>query len=230
MTRWAEDYVAALVAGFEANADPFTAAPMQRYLRDQFPCLGITSPRRRELARDVRSGLARPTEADLVNLVRALWRLTAREYQYVGSDEIRRHAKRLSPAFVAVVEELVTTKSWWDTVDALAVHGAGALVAAHPERRADMDRWLDSDDLWLRRSALLHQLLWRGRTDGDWLFAACRRRADDPDFFIRKAIGWALREYSKTDADAVGRFVAEHDGVLSPLSRREALKRLTSTA
>ncbi|HEX5947738.1 MAG TPA: DNA alkylation repair protein, partial [Acidimicrobiales bacterium] len=104
-----------------------------------------------------------------------------------------------------------------------ATRAVGDLVRHHPALRARMDAWLVGTDMWLVRSALLHMNRWRAATDADWLFAACLTRADHPDFFVRKAIGWALREYSKTDAAAVVAFVAANAGTLSGLSRREAL-------
>lgn len=123
----------------------------------------------------------------------------------------------------------MTAKSWWDTVDSLA-HAVGALVLAHPELAAEMDRWIADEDLWLRRVALLHQLDFGAQTDARRLFDYCARSAGETDFFARKAIGWALRQYSKTDPDAVCRFVAEHDAVLSPLSKREALRAIERRA
>jgi 3-methyladenine DNA glycosylase AlkD len=196
---------------------------MAAYMRHQFVFAGIGASEQKRLAGLAREGLGRPGEDELAALVVALWDREPREYQLIGTTEVRRNVRHCSPLFLAVVEQLIVTKSWWDTVDALAVHGAGALVASHPALRPQMDRWLASDELWLRRAALLHQLLWRDRTDADWLFDACRQRAGERDFFIRKAIGWALREYSKTDGAAVRSFVEADAEALSPLSRREAL-------
>ena len=101
------------------------------------------------------------------------------------------------------MEELITTKSWWDTVDALASRTVGALVLADPALRKTMDRWIRSDDIWIARTAILHQLFYKEATDTSRLFDYCLLRAGDNEFFIRKAIGWALREYSKTDEVAV---------------------------
>lgn len=125
-------------------------------------------------------------------------------------------------------EHLITTKSWWDTVDSVATKTVGALVRAHPELARAMDQWIDADDRWLARTAVIHQLGSKAATDCDRLFAYCERRASDTDFFIRKAIGWALREYAKTDGPAVQRFVADHAGALSNLSKREALKNISA--
>ncbi|MEX2081800.1 MAG: DNA alkylation repair protein, partial [Dehalococcoidia bacterium] len=105
----------------------------------------------------------------------------------------------------------------------LAANVAGRLVRDHPELAGTMDRWVEAEDMGLARTAILHQLRFKGATDSQRLFRYCEQKAPETEFFIRKAIGWALREYSKTDAGAVRRFVAEHDGELSGLSRREAL-------
>jgi 3-methyladenine DNA glycosylase AlkD len=223
VTAWSHTYLDRLAGSLERSADPARATAMAAYMRNQFVFAGVGSTEQNRLARLARVGLGTPTEDDLTELVLALWDRPPREYQQIGAGEVRRNVKYCSAAFVGVVEALITTKSWWDTVDALAVHGAGVLVATHPSLRSEMDRWLASDDLWLRRAALLHQLLWRERTDAAWLFDACRRRAGERDFFIRKAIGWVLREYSKTDPEAVRSFVAANADLLSPLSRREAL-------
>lgn len=129
-------------------------------------------------------------------------------------------------AFLSVVHRLITTVPWWDTVDALAVHVVGPLVAADPALAATMDAWIADDDLWVARAALLHQLRYRERTDTERLFAYCLRRSGHPDFFVRKAIGWALREYAKTDPDAVREFLARERGRFAPLTVREALKNI----
>jgi 3-methyladenine DNA glycosylase AlkD len=121
---------------------------------------------------------------------------------------------------------LVTTDPWWDTVDVLAAHVVGAIVARHPETVATVDEWLRDGDLWLARTAILHQVTYADRTDAGRLFGYCLARADHRDFFIRKAIGWALRQYAKTDPEAVRAFVREHEGTLAPLPVREAVKNL----
>ena len=122
-----------------------------------------------------------------------------------------------------MVEALLTDKPWWDTVDSLASHAVGALVARHRELRPRMDAWLAGDDLWLVRSALLHMLGWKAATDAGWLFAACLARADHPDFFVRKAIGWALREYSKVDEARGRRLRGRPRGRVEQPQPREAL-------
>ncbi|MFE0177947.1 DNA alkylation repair protein [Streptomyces sp. NPDC059002] len=213
-----------LVASYSAAADPARAAQMRAYMKDIAPFLGLTSPVRRELARTVLAGTPRPDERDCTAIALRCWELPEREYAYFAVDLLRRHVKRCSSGFLPVARHLVTTRSWWDTVDALAAHVVGGLVAADPGLRAAMDEWIEDEDLWVARTALLHQLRYKEDTDAERLFGYCARRAGHPDFFIRKAIGWCLREYAKTDPDAVRAFVERERGRLAPLSVREALK------
>ncbi|MER6675410.1 DNA alkylation repair protein [Streptomyces sp. NPDC000983] len=215
-----------LTAAYGPAADPERAVAMRAYMKDVAPFLGLTTPVRRSLSRPVLQGLPRPDEADCAAVALRCWRLPEREYQYFAVDYLRRHAGRCSSAFLPVTRHLVSTVPWWDTVDLLAAHVVGALVAADPRLRTAMDAWSTDDDLWIVRTALLHQLRHKERTDADRLFAYCSAQAAHPDFFVRKAIGWALREYAKTDPRAVRDFVAREKGRLAPLSVREALKNI----
>ena len=212
---------------YREAADPDRAPAMVAYMRNQVSFLGISAPRQKELTKVVLAGLPPPAEADVVAVVQACWALTEREFRYFGCGYARRHIKRCGPTFLPTLEAAISTDSWWDTVDALASHGVGPLVRAHPPLLTEMDRWIDSSDLWLARSAIIYQLGAKAATDTARLFDYCERRAGDTDFFIRKAIGWALREYAKTDPAAVRRFVSDHDAELSGLSKREALKHLS---
>ncbi|WP_406448113.1 DNA alkylation repair protein [Streptomyces sp. NBC_00876] len=211
---------------YPTAADPVRARSAAAYMKDVAPFLGIPTPRRRALSRSVLEGTQRPDEADCAAIALRRWALPEREYQYFAADYLRRHAARCSAGFVPVLRHLVSTVSWWDTVDVLAAHVAGPLVAADPALRQTMDEWIEDDDLWIARTALLHQLRFKEATDTRRLFAYCLRRADHPDFFIRKAIGWCLREYAKTDPQAVREFVDGARDRLAPLSVREATKHL----
>ena len=215
-----------LTSAYASAADPEQAARMRAYMKDVAPFLGIPTPERRSLSRSVLAGTGRPGEADCTAVALRCWELPEREYHYFAVDYLRRHVSALTPATLPTARHLITTHSWWDTVVALASHVVGGLVAAEPALRADMDAWIDDPDVWVARTALLHQLRFRQATDTDRLFGYCLRRAGHPDFFVRKAIGWCLREYAKTDADAVRDFVAAHRDRLSPLSVREALKNI----
>src|SRR5690606_17378370 len=145
--------------------------------------------------------------AELAAVAEVCWSAAEREYQYFGCWYLRRYASACGPDFVPVVQRLIVTKPWWDTVDPLAVHVVGPLVAKHPRLVAAVDGWLAGPDRWLIRTALLHQLTYREDTDADRLFRYCAAQGGHPDFFVRKAIGWALREYAKTDPAAVRGFV-----------------------
>lgn len=207
----------------EPQRNESTALAMARYMRGMFPFLGIPSPRRRQLQADAVRGLSPPTADELVEVAQTLWDWPEREYQYAACDILSRHARTLRADQLSDVRALIVTKSWWDTVDALASHVVGSLVQRNPDLAAEMDRWVRDTDIWVVRTALLHQLRFKRQTDVPRLFRYCAQQAGHSDFFIRKAIGWALREYSKTDGDAVRRFVAAHEHELSPLSKREAL-------
>jgi len=214
-----------LVDRFEAARDANAAEPMARYMRDQFSFLGIGSPARRSLQREAMRG-RRVDRDELLRLADDLWRLPEREYQYAACDVLITHAKVLERRDLRSLHRYITTKSWWDTVDALAIHVVGPLVLS--DRAAGdpvIDEWVESDDIWVARTAILHQNRWKALTDEARLFGFCHRRARDTDFFIRKAIGWALREYSKVAPRAVRSFITKHDA-LSGLSKREGLKRL----
>ncbi|MFG2352877.1 DNA alkylation repair protein [Streptomyces sp. NPDC048521] len=215
-----------LTAVYGAAADPGRAPAMRAYMKGVAPFLGIPTPARRALSRTVQAGTPRPDEADCTAIALRCWELPEREYHYFAVDWLRRHAARCSSGFLPVARHLITTVSWWDTVDLLAVHVVGALVAADPKLTADMDAWVTDGDLWVARTALLHQLTYKGRTDADRLFAYCLVQSGHPDFFVRKAIGWALREYAKTDPEAVRTFLARERGRFAPLTVREALKNI----
>ncbi|MFJ4754528.1 DNA alkylation repair protein [Streptomyces sp. NPDC088763] len=215
-----------LTTTYAAAADPERAAAMRAYMKDVAPFLGIPTPERRVLSRSVVRGTPRPDERDCTAVALRCWRLPEREYQYFAVDYLRRHVTRLSSGFLPVARQLVSTVPWWDTVDALAAHVVGGLLAADPALAEDMDAWIEDDDLWVARTALLHQLRYKERTDTERLFAYCLRQSGHPDFFVRKAIGWCLREYAKTDPEAVRDFLAREGERFAPLSVREALKNI----
>ncbi|MEU5281419.1 DNA alkylation repair protein [Streptomyces asoensis] len=219
-----------LTTAYGGAADPGRAAAMGAYMKDVAPFLGLPTLARRALSRTVLAGTARPDERDCAAIALRCWALPEREYHYFAVDYLRRSAPRLSSAFLPVARRLVTTTSWWDTVDPLAAHVVGALVAAEPALGAEMDAWIADEDLWVVRTALLHQLPRKGRTDADRLFRYCLRQSGHPDFFVRKAIGWALREYAKTDPAAVLAFVTRERHRFAPLTVREALRNIGDPA
>ena len=172
------------------------------------------------------AGLPAPAEQDLRTVASACWELNEREYQYFACDWLRAHVAVPGPGFLPTIRALITTKPWWDTTDPLATRVVGGLVRRHPGLVTEMDAWSVEEDMWLVRTAILHQLHYGAQTDTDRLFAYCSRQAGHPDFFVRKAIGWALRHYARTDPEAVRRYVAGERDRLSPLSIREATRHL----
>lgn len=223
---WQDRTVASTVDALGPLADPARAVPMAAYLRDQFPFLGIGAPDRRSALRRAWHALPAPTATELSGALRALWNLPEREYQHCGCDLLARYIRVCPAAFLTgTVQDLVTSRSWWDTVDALRSAAVGPLVAKDPDLVRVLWEWLESSNRWLVRSAIIHQLGYRADTDPAVLFGMCARRATDREFFIAKAIGWALRTYARQAPDDVRAFVADHPE-LSPLARREALKHL----
>jgi 3-methyladenine DNA glycosylase AlkD len=218
------NYVLGLKALFDQHADPIKAAPMKKYMREQFEYLGIKSPQVKILIREHigKHGLPALNEVDVI--ARDLWELPQREFHYVAISLLERLEKKLPAKSIKTVEYLITHKSWWDTVDNVS-HIVGVLFKRFPDVRAKyLPKWRVSKNIWLRRTAILYQLDYKAETDFDLLSAIIRENLGSTEFFINKAIGWALRQYAYTDAKAVKRFVKATD--LHPLSRREAMKHL----
>ena len=218
--------VAALRAALTEVAVPADVEPMEAYMKDQFRFLGVRSAGVRAVAKPLLRAAGQMDGNTIVDFVYRCWEEPEREFQYVGALLTRRHVKKLDPSHLPDIEHFITSRSWWDTVDSLAAWTVGPLVSANPELKAVMDQWATDDNLWLARTAIIHQLGFKENTDAQRLFHYAELQAGHTDFFIRKAIGWALRQYARVEPDAVRRFVAEHEDELSPLSRREALKHL----
>ncbi|MNI03646.1 DNA alkylation repair enzyme [compost metagenome] len=192
-------------------------------MRDQFSFLGIRSPERVALTKAFIKEYGTPEGDNLQAAVLELWRLPEREFHYTAMVLLEKKKKKSELSRIDLLEQLVVDNSWWDTVDFLASHLIGAQFTLFPELIPSYtQRWIESDNMWLQRTAILFQLGYKKRTDTDLLWSFIRHTADSKEFFIRKAIGWALREYSKTDEAAVRRFLDETQ--LSPLSVKEALK------
>ncbi len=204
-----------------AVADTSKSTPMSAYMKHVAPFLGVSAPERRAAVRP----LGQPPLEELPVLARALWSLPEREYAYVACDWLERATRKGPASLLPLILELVRSRSWWDTVDSLSA-SVGNLVAGHPELAAEMDSWITDADFWVARVSILHQLGRGSATDADRLFRLCLVRAHETEFFIRKAIGWALRDFAWRDPDAVDRFVSAHREELSALTIREATKNL----
>ena len=226
MTALAETMHTALAELFFAHRDPARAEQMSAYMKNRFPFLGISSPERRRLMQMALSGLPRPDEHDLAHLARLCWTSPEREFQYAAIDQLRKAAKRLPEEFLPELRRMIVTKPWWDSCDALAGTVVGGIVRRFPDSTLVMERWITDDNLWLRRAALLFQLKWKEACDQERLFRFCLLTMAEKDFFIRKAIGWALRQHARVAPEPVTRFLVENRDQLSGLSFREAAKHL----
>lgn len=216
-------YVNEIQVLLSEHANEEQATPMKAYMKNHFEFLGIRSPEFKQLLSAFVRDHGIPSVEEAGGVVRRLWQLPEREYQYAAMNLLGRLIKKLGPDAIHLMEHLIITKSWWDTVDYIAPNLVGTLFQRYPELRLPWsEKWIHSDHMWLNRTALLFQLRYKNGTDADLLFQYISKCADSKEFFIRKAIGWALREYSKTEPDAVISFVDRQP--LSPLSKREALK------
>ncbi|RTE03958.1 DNA alkylation repair protein [Paenibacillus whitsoniae] len=218
-------YVQQLEQVLRAHSDQENARKMEAYMKDQFPFLGIRNPQRTALTKQFAKEHGLPKGDEAVQAAEALWQLPGREFAYTAILMLMQVRKTAEAAHIDTLETYIVTKSWWDTVDTVADHLIGYHLQRYPELiPAYVEKWLASGNMWLQRTAILFQLKYKKKTDTALLFAVIRRMAGSKEFFIRKAIGWALREYAKTDAEAVKTFVAQTE--LSPLSVREALKHI----
>jgi 3-methyladenine DNA glycosylase AlkD len=210
---------------FEKERNPVQAGTMSAYMKNHFPFLGIKTPVRRAILKQFfqESGILK--EDFQVDFVCKLWQLEEREYQYAALDYITQSSKKLNKGHLPLMEKLIITKSWWDTVDVLAPKPVGCLAERYPEVILEtIEGWAYGEHLWLRRAAILFQLKYKEHTDEQLLYRYISQNADSQEFFIRKAIGWALREYSKTNPESVKEFINRQP--LSGLSVREGSKYL----
>lgn len=208
-------------------ADPSKAAEMQAYMKTEMPFYGVQKTQRAPIL----SELVRtypPSDRDgYEGTVRALWELAHREEKYLALGVARHFRAFVVPDSLPLYRHLIVEGAWWDLVDEVATHLIGDLVIGYPDEIWPVvDTWIGSEDMWLRRSALICQVGAKERTDADRLFRFCSGRAFEKEFFIRKAIGWALRQHARIDPESVARFVTDHRAELSGLSYREATKHI----
>jgi 3-methyladenine DNA glycosylase AlkD len=206
----------------EAASNPERAVGMAKYMRDKFSFMGIASQQRREISKAYWKANPLPSDRALAKeIMTEMWEHPVREINYCVLDVIERWVK---PDDIEWLEQLIVTRSWWDSVDALHKTVGKIFLQAPALREAWIKKWLDSGNVWLQRMTLIFQLSYGDKTDERLLFQQCKALASHPDFFIRKGIGWALRQHARKNPESVRTFVAQH--TFSPLSVREALKHL----
>ncbi|MDR2152540.1 MAG: DNA alkylation repair protein [Helicobacteraceae bacterium] len=212
---------AGVFEAFRLAADPEKAAPMSAYMRGKFAFLGIPMPMRKRLSRDFLNAIDKKfVDWDFVF---ECWRQSEREFQYLAVDYLSKVSSALSPLDIPNLHDLVVDKSWWDSVDGLNTI-IGAVALCHPELNDTLLNWSVDQNFWLRRVAIDYQLKRREKTDAALLGRIIENNFGQTEFFINKAIGWALREYSKTNPKWVRTFIKTHKDKMSPLSIREASK------
>jgi 3-methyladenine DNA glycosylase AlkD len=210
-----------------AKADPDKAKGMQAYMRTDMPFYGVQKAGRAPIVRELARRFPPTDLAAYEALVLELWQLPHREEKYLALAVARRFNTYVAPPSLPLYERLIVEGAWWDLVDEVATHLICDLVMGYPaEVWPVVDAWVDSEDMWLRRSAIICQVGAKEHTDADRLFRYCAARAFEKEFFIRKAIGWALRQHARIAPESVARFVTEHRDKLSGLSYREATKHI----
>lgn len=229
MSDPARELVHAIRSGLARHADPERAAGQQAYMKSPIPYHGITTPDLRALMKPLLAGFVLPDRTAWESAILTLWdEVTHREEWYAAIAVARHRPYREwseSMDSLSLYEHMVRTGAWWDVCDVLASDIVGAVLAANREETTPvMRRWARDPHLWIRRVSILSQLKAKGATDRTLLADCIEPSIDDHDFFARKGIGWALREFSKTDPEWVAEFVRSHEDRLSGLSKREALR------
>ncbi|HEM4053804.1 TPA: DNA alkylation repair protein [Streptococcus suis] len=204
-----------------AVADTSQAQPMKAYMKNHFDFLGVRSPDRKTVAKQFFKDF-KATGIDW-DFVEACWAKPYREFQYIAIDYLVTKKKDLVLADLPRLKKLAQTKSWWDSIDGLDKL-VGKIVLDNPEAKQTILEWSVDDDFWLRRIAIDHQLLQKEKTDTELLEKIIVNNLNQTEFFINKAIGWSLRDYSKTDPDWVRAFLDKYSSQMAGLSIREASK------
>jgi 3-methyladenine DNA glycosylase AlkD len=225
---WADEVVRRTVAALHDQGDATRAEGAERYMKHVAPFLGIATPERRQLLRAAWRGLPTPTSDELGAGAAGLMALDEREYHYAAYDLLAQFIDAADEQFLRRwVTQLLTTTPWWDTVDGIGTAAVSPLCRRF-DSAATIDEWSESGDRWLVRAAIQHQRGWRRSTDVERVLGLCHRHWAEREFFIAKAIGWALRDITRIDPDAVRRFLADHRG--NAVAEREATRGLTRAA
>ena len=212
-----------LVKELKAAANPDDAVAMKAYMKNKFEFLGVKTPARRKLAK---AFFKQQTDSVVDwNFINEAWKNPYRELQYTALDYLESRKKLLTPSDLPRLKKLAQTKSWWDTIDFLD-RLVGSIIVRFPETKEIILSWSCDKDIWLRRLAIDHQLLLKEETDTELLEKILVNNLVKTEFFINKAIGWTLRDYSKTNPDWVRDFIEQHQAEMAALSIREGSKYL----
>ena len=196
---------------------------MKHYMRDQFEYVGIQTPLRRKISSPFLKKDKLPPVSELESIIREFWTLEGREFLYFSQELAMKYIKVIPKDFISTYEFMIQTKSWWDTIDIIAKKLIGPYMIRFPEEKEMLlEKWLSSENIWLQRTCLLFQLGYKENTDANRLFQIIERLKTIDEFFIQKAIGWVLREYSKVNPDVVCDYISRTE--LSKLAFTEGMK------
>ncbi|WP_299890951.1 DNA alkylation repair protein [uncultured Lacinutrix sp.] len=216
-------FIETLETEFNKNANPEIALQQEAYLRNQFKCYGIKTNDRRSIQKPFLVSQFLPPKTELESIIKTLWKKPQREFQYFAQELSFKYVKKIEQNDIALFEYMVINKSWWDTVDFIANKLMGAYFKAFPKlQKAYVDKWLKSKNIWLQRAAILFQLKYKEAINTELLTYTINKLLGSKEFFINKAIGWILREYSRTNPKWVLDFV--ENTALNNLSKKEALR------
>jgi 3-methyladenine DNA glycosylase AlkD len=209
------------------SADPDKAPAMAAYMKTETPFYGVTSQLRKAISAKLAQQFPATTRAEYETAVRALWRGASREEKYLAVAYARSFPRYVTLSSIPMYRTMITQGAWWDFVDDIAAHLVGTVLLNQRDRlTSTMTVWTTSGDMWLRRTSILAQLRHKADTDTTLLDIACTRNLESTEFFIRKATGWALREYARTDPAWVLEYVERHEHEMSGLTYRESMKHL----
>ena len=219
-------FLETLQTEFEENANPKVALQQKAYMKNQFEYYGIKTPKRREISKPFLEKRFLPKKNELESYIKTLWQKPQREYHYFAQELAFKYRKELDKKDIELFEFMILTNSWWDTIDFITPKLVNSYFKTYPEERDfHIKKWINSNNIWLQRSTLLFQLKEKDKIDTDlltFIIQSIILKTGSKEFFINKAIGWILREYSKTNPDWVIDFVEMNE--LSSLSKREALR------
>ncbi|RFC54132.1 DNA alkylation repair protein [Brumimicrobium aurantiacum] len=216
-----------IISVFENERNAEIAKQQSAYMKNRFEYFGLKTPFRRDLQKPFLLKENLPTKAEAFDFVQQLWNEPQRELHYFAQELLAKYMKKLAKEDLKLIEWLIVRNSWWDTIDFIATKSLAYYFKQYPEEiNPAVDRWLKSENIWLQRSALLFQLKYKKDTDLELLEEIILKLNHSKEFFIKKAIGWVLRENSRMNEKWVIDFVAKHE--LQPLSKKEALRLITS--
>ena len=219
-------FIKALATAFQENSSRELAIPMENYMKNHFTFYGIKTDQRRSIFKAIWEEHHEEVKQNCREIALQLFTFKEREMHYCGIEILIKNLKKnYQRDDIQLIEKILTTNSWWDSVDTAAKYLLGEYLIAFPnETKKVIDRFSNSENMWLNRSAILFQLSYKQKTNADFLFQECVKHAHSKEFFIQKAIGWALREYGRFYPNEVKEFV--HQTTLKPLSKKEALKNI----